>query len=388
MSVLRQGALSGALLKAYAAEQNQNASAGIAPGMPTAVPFGRWGRVPAARSAILDDIGTGVAEAPLQAFAGLSDAVGNTLIAADDLAGWLNTHVADLRFSTLFGIGGTDAPDKNSPEFREFSEGFKSLPQARSTTGRLIRGTAAWLAGLSVSARALQAMRLGATASTIAGGGISSFFTQAADDPGLANLIQEHPELANPVTEFLASKPGDNAALNRLKHGLEGAGLGALTEGMIRGLLLVQMARVAKGTKEAAGSRSVEPSSVEPGPIDPALAEHGDPDAPLVERQDEPKPPADAILIEDTGAPFYLLHRGRRYTTHATQRRQWKKKLGGSWPLDEKGRHYVLSHDPAIADGAPDYGITFTKLVPHDEHVQQHMKNGDYLRWGRRRGRK
>ncbi len=55
----------------------------------------------------------------------------------------------------------------------------------------------------------------------IAAGSLSAFLTMGPDDPGLANLIQEHPALANPITEFLATKPGDNAALNRFKHALE-----------------------------------------------------------------------------------------------------------------------------------------------------------------------
>lgn len=259
------------------------------------VPFGRWGRGAGGPNKVLYDIATGIEEAPLQAFAGVSDAIGNTLIAADELAGWLNTHVADLRFSTLFGMEGTDTPDKSSPEFRQFAEGFKALPQAKSITGGIVRDSAAWLAGLSVSARGLQAVGAGTAVSTIAGSGISSFFTQASDDPGLSNLAQQYPVLANPVTDFLASRPGDSAALNRLKHGLEGAGLGALTEGFIRGLLLVQMARAAKGGSGTVGRGAAATGSEKPSiargeeptteTVDSALAEHGDPNAPLVRQQ-------------------------------------------------------------------------------------------------------
>jgi hypothetical protein len=269
------------------------------------VPFGRWGRAPGTRSAVLDDIGTGIEEAPLQAFAGISDAIGNTLIAADELAGWLNTHVADLRFSTLFGMEGTDTPDKNSPEFQHFAEGFKALPQPKSVTGGLVRGSAAWLAGLSASARGLQALGAGATASTIAGSGISSFFTQAADDHGLSNLVQQYPVLANPVTEFLASTPGDNAALNRLKHSLEGLGLSALAEGIVRGLVLVQMARAAKGDgEETAAAVSNAADTVQPEPTTTPLGELGSPRTvfPVPTSAAQPNPQAASATVPGSQA--------------------------------------------------------------------------------------
>mgnify|MGYP001553722587 CR=1 FL=1 len=307
--------------------QQQSAPAVPQPG--NTLPFGRWRRGTGGQSKVLDDITTGIEEAPLQAFAGMSDAIGNALIAADDLAGWLNTHVADLRSSTLFGMAGTDAPDKSSPEVRQFAEGFKALPRPESVTGGVVRASAVWLAGLSASARGLQALGAGAIASTIAGGGISSFFAQAADDPGLANLVQQHPALANPVTDFLATKPGDNAALNRLKHSLEGLGLGALTDGFMRGLLFVQMARAARGSGEGIaetgmiGADAAKPAAGSAQAMEAEAARDldlerlGDPNAPLIGPASASPAAPEPIPAEPTalgeGDARYVIRAGRKY---------------------------------------------------------------------------
>jgi hypothetical protein len=93
-----------------------------------------------------------------------------------------------------------------------------------------------------------------------------------------------------------------------LKHSLEGLGLSALAEGIVRGLVLVQMARAAKGGGEetAAARMTVEPTSTtttlagarvqpaiqteatvavndsSPSAVDSSLAGHDDPSAALI----------------------------------------------------------------------------------------------------------
>jgi hypothetical protein len=65
------------------------------------------------------------------------------------------------------------------------------------------------------------------------------------DDPNLSNMINQMvPALRNPVTEFLATDPNDEAAFNRLKTALEGLGLGAITEGFLG---TIRGVRAAKG---------------------------------------------------------------------------------------------------------------------------------------------
>lgn len=48
------------------------------------------------------------------------------------------------------------------------------------------------------------------------------------EDPILSNLIQQYPELQNPLTEYLATDPTDSEAMNRFRLAAEGLGLSAV----------------------------------------------------------------------------------------------------------------------------------------------------------------
>lgn len=66
-----------------------------------------------------------------------------------------------------------------------------------------------------------------------------------------------------------------------------------------------------------------------------------------------------------------------------SQRRQWEKREGQEWPKTESGRNYDRSHIVPKADGGPD---TVDNIRPQhpDEHRADHVRNGDFGRWGRR----
>ena len=94
----------------------------------------------------------------------------------------------------------------------------------------------------------------------VKGVGVTNRFVQAsmagaivdgvAFDPHeqrLSNLIQEFPALQNPVSEFLAAKPGDSKALGRFKNAVEGLGLGVLTDGFVASVRAIAAARRARG---------------------------------------------------------------------------------------------------------------------------------------------
>jgi hypothetical protein len=204
------------------------------------------------------DIGKGIfVEGPKQLFAGVSDGIGNTLLAIDELSGWLNRNVADLRFSTLLGNPDTSNPEMNSPEFKQFAEGFKSIERGDTVTGSLIRSTASFLTGLAL-ARRVPGLGGGGKLPMLGAGGLSAFLTMGPDDPGLANLIQEQSALANPIAELLATKPGDNAAINRFKHTVEELGLGVLGEGLLLAVTAIRNARVVTRGFEKSGPPLLE----------------------------------------------------------------------------------------------------------------------------------
>jgi hypothetical protein len=72
-----------------------------------------------------------------------------------------------------------------------------------------------------------------------AAGAIADFSVFDGNDARLSNLIQDMPELANPVTEWLASDEEDDEIEGRIKNVLEGALLGGISEpifAMLKGM--------------------------------------------------------------------------------------------------------------------------------------------------------
>lgn len=69
----------------------------------------------------------------------------------------------------------------------------------------------------------------------------------------------------------------------------------------------------------------------------------------------------------------------------ATLRRHWSLKHGLPWPTDPvTGRNHDVAHIVAKADGGADTVDNIKPMHPV-EHRQQHMANGDFSRWARRR---
>lgn len=153
------------------------------------------------------DVQTGIKEAPVQAAAGVSDAVHNTLRVLDPIVEWLEKNVARL-------------PRYDAPDFGK----------AKSVTGALVRDTARFVTGFLPALKGAQA--LGVTHRVLAptlAAGVGDSLTRDPFEENLFNLVAEHPALAGPVGEFFetfATQPNDPAVFNRLRNGLESA-LGA-----------------------------------------------------------------------------------------------------------------------------------------------------------------
>jgi RHS repeat-associated protein len=67
-------------------------------------------------------------------------------------------------------------------------------------------------------------------------------------------------------------------------------------------------------------------------------------------------------------------------------RKKWEDAYGKKWPKDPKtGWNQDVAHKKALADkGTND--LENIGPQPHDEHMQEHMDNGDFARWGARGG--
>jgi hypothetical protein len=64
-------------------------------------------------------------------------------------------------------------------------------------------------------------------------------------------------------------------------------------------------------------------------------------------------------------------------------RREWERANSQAWPTTTDGRNYHVAHTRAIADGGANTLDNIQPMHP-DEHIAQHMANGDSARWARR----
>jgi len=197
------------------------------------------------------DVGLGVIETPRQVVGGASDAVQETTRAIDDLADWLNENVADLRFSVdIPGVEDTESVNINPTEL--IRSILPDISEAKSTTGRAVRSIAQFITGFWGAGKMLRGLGVAAPATVpgraveAVGRGMAADFTVFnPSEQRLSNIIQDVPALQNPVTEYLAADPDDTEVEGRIKNALEGAGLGAFTEGFLvslRGLRGVRKA--------------------------------------------------------------------------------------------------------------------------------------------------
>lgn len=241
----------------------------------------------------IKDVAKGITtEIPRAIVRGGLDAASGLLSAGGELLNWSEKAFAKGINSGLKtqGIATSDpdaAPDTIPPEW---IEAVKDAPNAvdrpKTVTGNLISGAVQFISVMKTAATALEAAKVAPTLANTLGGGISMATAFQGSEGTLAELVQSNPKLANPITEFLASKPGDNEAVQRLKNGVEGVFGGFIADGFVRSLKFFKEAR-APVTQEGA---TAAPSQIEL----PSLAPErdfmllGDPKAPLLSVKPKP----------------------------------------------------------------------------------------------------
>lgn len=277
----------------------------VAPDRPAA-PAGRplvdFNKPPAPSPTIggtLSDIGGGMLEAPGQIIGGARDAIQEANEAAFSLGSWLNENVADLGSVTFDGdgINWSSGVDTATPGT------LPTVGEADTTTGGLVRGVSQFLTGFIPAAKAL---KVGGAATALGNFGRAAAAGAAADatvfDPQearLSNLVQEYPELQNPVTAYLAAAPGDTEAEGRLKNALEGLGLGTAAEGMFQAVRTISRLKRSKGGATATPDGQATPAT----PADAPEAGLARPAASEGETAARVFQPGQKVRISDPGSP-------------------------------------------------------------------------------------
>jgi len=210
------------------------------------------------------------------------------------------THLGNIGLDVWAGIarmGGSVSglfPGADAEAQRAAGERLAALPEnihnaltgdnlqvPNSTPDRMVANVAQFTAGFA-PARGL-ALAAGAPAwlAGVGAAGAAGYADFDPNDPRLSNLIQAHPALSNPVTEFLATQPGDTEAEGRLKNGVEQAAFGGMADTLVDafGSVLKAM-RATKAINEATAAIEATPSTPVTVPERaPAAATTGEPTA-------------------------------------------------------------------------------------------------------------
>lgn len=302
------------LAQATAAEEllsrvRVNAPKAAAPATAPAVPDEEKGNI-AAR--VAKDVALGLTvEAPRSVGKGIRDAVQSTI----DIAGELGEWVEEAGNLPGVKVGADGIEIVSGEELQTLRDEGSDLASAielptigapKTVTGSVIKGVTQFLVGMKGAGKVLDAAKIPAASGALGYGrsalqGMLANF--AAFDPHqqrLSNLIEQVPALKNPVTEYLASDPDDNAAEGRFKNALEGFGLGVLTDGMFKA---VKMVRNAVKTRAALQEADTVLETVPRLPESNALRELGDEaaDAPLTQVRPV-QPPAGTTPNQAAGA--------------------------------------------------------------------------------------
>lgn len=146
------------------------------------------------------------------------------------------------------------------------------IGEAQSVTGSIVNDVSQFASGFIGANRVLRLAGWGSGISRgMAAGAVADFSVFRAHEERLSNLVEQYPQLSNPITQFLAADPNDGELEGRLKAALEGAVVGGAVEGLFAGLRALRAAR--NGDMEGAAALTEEAAKAAPPPRDPLVDE-------------------------------------------------------------------------------------------------------------------
>lgn len=149
------------------------------------------------------------------AMGGAADGIQNIANAAIGAADYIDNHLGN----------GKLIPDDYKLDFAK-----DWFPKSDSSTLQVLRGASQFIAPYSGLTRLTKVGTFGKAMAGIAVDALAF----SGDQERVSNLIQSDPDLANPITAWLASKEGDSELEGRAKNVIEGLGLAGATESVIK----------------------------------------------------------------------------------------------------------------------------------------------------------
>lgn len=247
------------------------------------------------------DVAEGIVETPGQMVGGFIEGVKNAGQAGMDFYQWFWGDVLGVEDPTGFRRFMESEGAEFAPEFEEqakelgtdpgeifFRKAIDTIPETPdpdTVTGGLVRGVSQFLGGFIGAGKITgTAKGMGTTMQILNGmlrGAIADATVFDPYEKNLANLLREHAEMRDPVTEFLAASPEDTKAEARFKKVIEGMGLGMLTDGFVLAVKGIRAARAAKRgvtPDQAARAAAQVDDAARPRVKESAFKVLGDPD--------------------------------------------------------------------------------------------------------------
>ncbi|MCB1631045.1 MAG: hypothetical protein KDI23_04390, partial [Pseudomonadales bacterium] len=279
----------------------------VPPAPPVAAPAERNGfnlkAIPGAVGAIAADVLGGVRDAPGAIALGAAQAVNEAVDIAEGVGQWVEDNLGTGGVEvSMQGIRMLSAEELQAK--RKAGDDLSSVlnvptaewMQPDTVTGGLVEGVAQFLTGFGAASKVLKGTKiaagLGQWGTSMAAGAMADAAVFDEHAQRLSNLIQSSPELANPVTEYLAADPTDSMAEGRFKNAIEGLGLGVMAHGLGMAVGAVRRFAQARGVdaadevarRTANAKAQASEAGYKPPPPDqgPDLSPLGDPKAPRV----------------------------------------------------------------------------------------------------------
>lgn len=290
-------------------------ASGAVPGTPpsSATPAGS-GTPPAPGSSPVVDtfasVGREIVRTPRAVAAGVASAGRELFEAADSLATWLNTNVVDLSIGSGDGTGFFANPAK-------WIADTIPVPDTPNTvTGPIVKEVSQFLAGMVGGGKLLKGAgsTLKGAKAGLAAGAMSDALFFDPNEENLAAFLKKVPALDGPVTEFMATNPDDNEAVNRLRRSVEGLGLGIATDALLAGLRAYRAQRIAKAGESDPGKATLDAQRQKYGELksDDLVKLLGDPDpnAKLVTIGEKAEAVAKAVTDAEPAEGMVRLYHG------------------------------------------------------------------------------
>jgi hypothetical protein len=242
--------------------------------------------------AVGKDIGLGVIELPRAIVKGVRDAYQSMIDLTKEAVDFAGEHLPAPPADVTAKSEARKAAVGNEPT--NVGE-LPDIAAPKSVTGNIEKNVVQFVTSLRAAGSQLKALGVpeaasvvGSRAVTALKGFVGMFEGFDGSQQDLSNLVQSSPALANPVSAFLATKPDDSDAVNRLKSAVEGTVGGQLVDAFVGGLRFLRSANSAKAAAEDAAGLAEGNADLgeDIGPPSKAMTELGDvaakDDAPLV----------------------------------------------------------------------------------------------------------